>query len=186
MGRDGPEDIVDDELRNPEQRWRQQRRDDSGYQPQNNRRAPGLPYKTQHRRYVAQGREPVAPTAPKVGPIVHSLNLAGRGGVSPRHWKRPPRHPVERRTPESGRSVQGKRSQLPKRHLDEENALTVGLQGVCGLTSTSPSEVLLLLKTCSLHAPLGLRTFHKRLPHEPRSQILRHQQNDPRVDADYV
>src|SRR5579864_2242764 len=90
------------------------------------------------------------------------------------------------RTPESGRSVQGKQSKLPKRHLDEENALTVGLQGVCGLTSTSSSEVLLLLKACSLHAPLCLRAFHKRVPHEPRSQILRHQQNDPRVDADYV
>src|SRR4029077_12728814 len=83
-------------------------------------------------------------------------------------------------------SVQGKQSQLPKRHLDEENALTVGLQGVCGLTPTGPSEVLLLLKTCSLHAPLGVRALHKRVQNEPRSQILRHQQNDPRVDADYV
>ena len=50
------------------------------YQSQNDDQAPGLPHETQHRRHIAKSREAVAPTAPELGSIVHSLNHTGRGG----------------------------------------------------------------------------------------------------------
>ena len=42
------------------------------------------------------------------------------------------------------------------------------------------------MQTGAFHAPLRLRVLHESAPNEPRSQVLGHQQDDPRVDSDDV
>ena len=48
MSGENVEDGVDDELRNPEQRGRQESSDDPGYKPEHHDGGSGLPHKTQN------------------------------------------------------------------------------------------------------------------------------------------
>ena len=65
MLRSDEDNIVDDELGDPQSNDWDQRSDQTEKQPQRNDQRPRLPHNFQDRRHVAQGGEPFSPPAPE-------------------------------------------------------------------------------------------------------------------------
>src|ERR1700689_5450526 len=56
-----------------------------------------------------------------------------------------------------------------------------------GSTATNPCRLrLVFMKARALHATPRFRSFHESLPDKASTQIFRHQQDDARVDTDYI
>src|SRR5215469_13102502 len=102
----------------------------------------------------------------------------------PGHWKRP------RGTQSRGHQLwsnqfKANRTSSPNSVWMRKWPLRLVCKGSRALPPLVP-KVLLLMEACPLHPALCLRALHECVPYEARPEILRHHQDDPRINPDHI